>query len=176
MGSKGVPRYSVRMQRVADPRRTSRAIQVPKPSEEVVSREETRLLKAYEMVGAHYRQDMQMFWVRGTTFLLVELALLAIVSNAAQKGTHVAPGVSVIGIGVSLVWFLVARSSAAWIDAWRRTMIDIDSEVNPLKSYSVDRQQPGRKRKISTIVARPSEIGQLLPVVFIAGWTIIVLS
>jgi hypothetical protein len=137
---------------------------------------EARLLKAYEVVSAHYRQDIILFWTRSSVFLLVQVGLLALVNAVFEKGVGALGAFTIMGIGVSVVWFLVARSSAEWIEVWRVQTVEIDDRINPLKSYSVDSAPPNRIRPVRLVAGRPAQIGQFLPVVFVLGWVLLFLG
>jgi hypothetical protein len=137
---------------------------------------EARLLKAYEVVSAHYRQDIYIFWTRSSVFLLVQVGLLALVNAVLEKGVGTISAFTVMGIGVSVVWFFVARSAAEWIEVWRMQTVEIDGHMNPLKSYSVDSAPPGAIRLTRLVVGRPAQIGQFLPVVFILGWIVLFIT
>ena len=93
---------------------------------------EAKLLKAYEIVSAHYRQDISLFWTRSSVFLLVQVGLLALVNAVIEKGESTITAFTVMGIGVSVVWFLVARSAVEWMEVWRVQTVEIDGQVNPL--------------------------------------------
>jgi hypothetical protein len=137
---------------------------------------EARLLKAYEIVSAHYRQDIALFWTRSSVFLLVQVGLLALVNTVIEKHTDAVIPFTVMGIGVSVVWFLVARSAVEWMEIWRVQTVEIDSHVNPLKSYRIDGVPPRNFRPARLVVGQPAQLGQLLPVVFILGWTMLLVT
>ncbi|MBO0882714.1 MAG: hypothetical protein J2P17_20745 [Mycobacterium sp.] len=137
---------------------------------------EARLLKAYEVVSAHYRQDILLFWTRSSVFLLVQVGLLALVNAVFEKGTGTLGAFTIMGIGVSVIWFLVARSAAEWTEVWRVQTVELDDHVNPLKSYRVDSAPPARIRRTRLVAGRPAQIGQFLPVVFILGWVLLLIT
>lgn len=137
---------------------------------------EARLLKSYEVVSAHYRQDIHLFWTRSSVFLLVQVGLLALVNAVFEKGVGTVSAFTIMGIGVSVVWFLVARSAAEWTEVWRVQTVEIDAHVNPLKSYSVDSAPPSTIRPARLVTGRPAQIGQFLPVVFLLGWVMLFLA
>lgn len=141
-----------------------------------VSDTEARLLKAYEVVSAHYRQDISLFWTRSSVFLLVQVGLLALVNAVIEKGVGTVTAFTVMGIGVSAVWFLVARSAVEWMEIWRVQTVEIDRHVNPLRSYRVDGAPPRNFRPTRLVVGQPAQIGQFLPVVFILGWIMLLVS
>lgn len=134
---------------------------------------EARLLKAYEVVSAHYRQDILLFWTRSSVFLLVQVGLLAVVNATIEKGVGTVSAFTIMGLGVSVIWFLVARSSAEWVEVWRVQTVEIDRHVNPLKSYSIDSAPPPSIRPARLVTGRPAQIGQFLPVVFVIGWVVL---
>lgn len=128
---------------------------------------EARLLKAYEIVAAHYRQDMLLFWTRSSVFLLVQVGLVALVSAGFKSDTVLMVPFGLTGLGVSTIWSLVARSSARWIELWRKATVELDMQVNPMMSYAIDRFAPedGLWR-----YGRPSHIGRALPALFVCSW------
>lgn len=137
---------------------------------------EARLLKAYEIVSAHYRQDISLFWTRSSVFLLVEVGLLALVNAVIEKGVGTITAFTVMGIGVSVVWFLVARSAVEWMEAWRVQTVEVDGQVNPLRSYRIDGAPPRNFRPSRLVAGQPAQIGQFLPVVFILGWVMLLVT
>src|SRR4051794_27219437 len=90
---------------------------------QVTAANEARLLKAYEMVGYHYRQDMAMFWTRANLFLLVQTGFLGIQAALVSRDDSWSLFIAAVGFAVSIIWLGVARSSALWIAAWRDRMI-----------------------------------------------------
>jgi hypothetical protein len=147
---------------------------VPEPLEK--SGSEAGLLKAYEVVSAHYRQDIALFWTRSSVFLLVQVGLLALVNAVIEKGVGTVAAFAVMGIGVSVVWFLVARSAVEWMEVWRVQTVEIDSHVNPFESYRIDGAPPRNFRPARLVVGQPAQIGQFLPVVFILGWILLLVT
>lgn len=137
---------------------------------------EARLLKAYEIVSAHYRQDISLFWTRSSVFLIVQVGLLALVNTVVENDVGTVSAFAVMGIGVSVVWFLVARSAVEWMEAWRVQTVEIDHRVNPLRSYRIDSAPPRNVRVARLVVAQPAQIGQLLPAVFILGWIVLLVT
>lgn len=129
---------------------------------------EARLLKAYELVAQHYRQDVLLYWTRTSVFLVVQVALLAVVNGLSDMGERPVWIFGGVGAGTSLIWFLVARASLRWEDRWRRNTAEIDQVVNPLGSYQGDLQLP--QAKLKRLLSRPAEIATALPVLFLAGW------
>lgn len=99
---------------------------------------ESRLIKAYEVVAAHYRQDVLMYWTRLSVFLVVQAGLLAVVGSVDSEDGGRATVFATVGAGISVVWFLVARASVWWIAVWRRQIVELDAIVNPLASYAAD--------------------------------------
>ena len=146
------------------------------PQPPAASDTEARLLKAYEVVSAHYRQDIALFWTRSSVFLLVQIGLLALVNAVIEKGIGTITAFTVMGIGVSVVWFLVARSAVEWMEEWRVQTVEIDSHINPLRSYRIDGAPSRNFRPARLVAGQPAQIGQFLPVVFILGWVILLVT
>jgi hypothetical protein len=134
---------------------------------------EARLLKIYEIVATHYRQDVLMYWTRMSVFLVVEVALLAVVNGLFDKGGHAGWIFAAVGAGTSLIWSLVARASLRWEDKWRRNTAEIDLLVNPLGSYQGDLLP--RQVSLNRMLSRPAEIAAALPLLFLAGWLVLIL-
>lgn len=135
---------------------------------------EARLLKVYEIVATHYRQDVLLYWTRMSVFLVVQVALLAVVNGLSDKGDHAAAWIfAAVGAGTSLIWFLVARASLRWEDRWRRNTAEIDLLVNPLGSYQGDLLP--RQTSLNRLLSRPAEIAAALPLLFLAGWLVLIL-
>lgn len=133
---------------------------------------ESRLLKAYEVVAAHYRQDVLVYWTRLSVFLVVQAGLLAVFRSLGSSDGGPATVFATVGAGISVVWLLVARASVRWIAVWRRQIVELDAIVNPLASYSADLESHHRN-PWARMAARPSEIAQALPVVFLLGWLVL---
>lgn len=129
---------------------------------------EARLLKVYEVVAQHYRQDVLLYWTRTSVFLVVQVALLAVVNGLSDIDDRTVWIFSAVGAGTSLIWFLVARASLRWEDRWRRNAAEIDQVVNPLASYQGDLLP--RQAKLKRLLSRPAEIATALPLLFLAGW------
>lgn len=135
---------------------------------------EARLLKVYEIVAAHYRQDVLLYWTRTSVFLVVQVALLAVVNGLSDLGGGAVWIFGGVGAGTSLVWFFVARASLRWEDRWRHNTAEIDLLVNPLRSYQADLLP--RRTSLRRLLTRPAEIATALPLLFLAGWCALVLT
>lgn len=135
---------------------------------------EARLLKVYEVVAAHYRQDVLLYWTRSSVFLVVQVALLAVVNSLSGKDDRAAWVFAAVGAGTSVIWFLVAWASLRWENRWRQNAAAIDRVVNPMGSYQGDVLP--RKVTLGRIFSRPTEIATALPLLFLAGWLVLVLS
>jgi hypothetical protein len=133
---------------------------------------EARLLKVYEVVAAHFRQDVLLYWTRMSVFLVVQVALLAVVNSLYEKDDRAIWVFGIVGAGTSLIWFLVARASLRWIQIWRQKVIELDSIVNPLASYGAETVP--RAASLSRAASRPSEIASALPILFLCGWVALV--
>jgi hypothetical protein len=133
---------------------------------------EARLLKAYEVVTAHFRQDVLLYWTRMSVFLVVQVALLAVVNSLYGKDDRAIWIFAIVGAGTSLIWFLVARASLRWIQTWRQKVAEIDAIINPLASYGVE-TVPSTV-SFSRVISRPSEIASALPILFLCGWIALV--
>ncbi|GAB3497485.1 hypothetical protein [Amycolatopsis cihanbeyliensis] len=133
---------------------------------------ESRLLKAYEVVAAHYRQDVLLYWTRLSVFLVVQAGLLAVFKGLVRSHSGTATVFALVGAAISVVWFLVARASVRWIEVWRRKVVELDTLVNPLASYRLESAPPGR-RWWTRLTERPSEIAQALPLIFLLGWLVL---
>jgi hypothetical protein len=132
---------------------------------------EARLLKVYEVVAQHYRQDVLLYWTRTSVFLVVQVALLAVVNGLSDQNDNTVWIFEGVGAGTSLIWFLVARASLRWEDRWRRNTAEIDLIVNPLGSYQGDLLP--RQASLRRFLSRPAEIATALPLLFLAGWFVL---
>jgi hypothetical protein len=99
---------------------------------------EARLLKVYEIVATHYRQDVLPYWTRMSVFLMVEVALLAVVNGLSDKDGYAVWSFGAVGASTSPISYLVARASLRWEGRWRRNTAEIDLLANPFGSYQGD--------------------------------------
>lgn len=125
-----------------------------------------RDLKVFEIVHAHFEQDLREFWQRSNFYLVVDGLLLSALVSAHVHGLQIL--LSCAGLIISLFWLLVARGSIAWIQAWRTEVCRLDQVVNRFHSWSTI-----ESRVQSNKWASPSWLTQWLPAVFLVGWIII---
>jgi hypothetical protein len=125
---------------------------------------ETRDLEMLKLASEHFRLDLQLFWQRGTLYLLLNTAVATVWASASQPALR--PVLAVSGFITSLFWFLVLRGSAYWIDRWRQELARLDVIVSDHGVFTRMSQETVRKPWLV-----PSEVSQWFPVVFAAGWT-----
>ncbi len=89
---------------------------------------EARDLDMLKLASEHFRLDLQLFWQRGSLFLLMNTAVATVYAAASQAALR--PLLAVFGLITTVFWFLVMRASAYWIDHWRHRPWLVPSEIS----------------------------------------------
>jgi hypothetical protein len=128
--------------------------------------EETELFKS---AIDHYRFVTTMFWEQAGFFLLIQTALLAVVSQSLPKGrAELLPllAISALGVILALFWAWIARKRFGIIDEWRRNVIRLEG--------SIDRYYLLYKKSLDKEPLRgPTAVTRFLPYVLAAGWILL---
>lgn len=99
-------------------------------------------LRVFESIAEHFRQDIREFWNRSNLYLLVEGALASVFITTVTSGTADRAQLllylvlSIFGLGLTTVWYLVAKGSIAWIDRWRDQLLAIGLTVDRHEAYA----------------------------------------
>lgn len=91
---------------------------------------ENRDLEMLKLVSERFRLDLQLFWQRGSLYLVVTAALFSVYASTGTGAAHWA--LAAFGLTVSAFWFAVSRASAYWIDRWTDELMRADRAVNPM--------------------------------------------
>ena len=130
----------------------------------------------YQVINKHFRQDVREFWVRSNFYLLVQAGLLSVYVTAGAGQTTTLMDrttlsvlvLGIVGLGLSIVWFVVARGSVIWIRRWRQQMIELDNVLNKHRCYSTVEQHASNRPFQS-----PSHVTQYVPIFFAAAWVLL---
>lgn len=124
---------------------------------------EARDLEMLKLASEHFRLDLQLFWQRGSLFLLMNTAVAAVYASASQAALR--PVLAVFGLITTVFWLLVMRASAYWIDRWRQELATLDAVASNHRFFT--RMSEGTTSRPWLV---PSEISKWLPAVLAAGW------
>lgn len=124
---------------------------------------EVRDLEMLKLASEHFRLDLQLFWQRGSLYLLLTTAVATVYASASQPALR--PVLAVFGLITSVFWFLVMRGSAYWIDRWRQELARLDVIASDHRFFTRMSEETVRKPWLV-----PSEVSQWLPLVLAAGW------
>lgn len=141
------------------------------------------LWRGYEQAQKHYEADLQLFSNRMNLFFGVHAALLTV--TVAAVGTHGTTGnalpqhdrypLAIIGLLLSVIWFLVAASSYAWILEWRRQLLLLADKLRAATSVELAImafEKPGADHTLGRVIlkVRPTMWSCVLPLVFVGAW------
>lgn len=124
---------------------------------------EARDLEMLKLASEHFRLDLQLFWQRGSLFLLLNTAVASVYASASQ--TALRPVLAVFGFVTTVFWFLVMRASAYWIDRWRMELGTLDAIASDHRFFTRMSEESASKPWLV-----PSEISKWLPAVLAVGW------
>jgi hypothetical protein len=133
--------------------------------------------------------------------MVVQAAIFAIYSQSSSQSTGYRAAICCVGIIMAAYWWLVARSSLKWSQAWGGEFKRLERIVDPRRTYArvereVESKLPLKVRKervphldevsalplASTgaevkarrkIVLHPNELGLWVPVVFVSAWGVL---
>jgi hypothetical protein len=150
------------------------------------------LWRAYELAQRHYEADLQLFTTRMNLFLLIQSALVAVVTSATGNGkTGLLLNRSALasfGLALAIAWLAAAVSSYVWIKTWRAHMLALSGSLKEHAAVSTspdqfrrkDRQEIHRQFYSGQILwkqlervtwfIRPTFVICCLPLLFIGGW------
>ncbi len=132
----------------------------------------------YHAVTDHFKQDIREFFSRSNFYVVAEAAFLsaffAIVSKTYGGGNATPDlqlwaikGIAIAGLLLSVIWLLVAVSSAYWIKRWREQVRYVSNSYSNIKVYEDVEGVNWVKDKF-----RPEHITLLLPVLFLVFWIV----
>jgi hypothetical protein len=126
-------------------------------------------LAIFQMVVDHFKQDTREFWTRANFYLVAHAGLFSayVVAFSTLKsgGDFVVTIIPLLGLGVSIVWFIVLRGAIIFMAKWREQVVRLDKELDRFKCY-VEVEGLVKKNPFSS----PSFVTQLLPVLFGIVW------
>ena len=125
-------------------------------------------------VHAHHMLDVSLFWTRSNFFLAVDAGLLSVyalrdTSLSDVRLFHYTAGV--LGLTLTLWWFLVARGSILWIQRWRKQLSKIDRIVDRHRLFASTEAFAGMHP-----LSSPSFVTQFLPVAFGIVWVVLLVG
>lgn len=120
-------------------------------------------LEMLKLASEHFRLDLQLFWQRGSLFLVLNTAVATVYASAGQPALR--PVLALFGLITTVSWFLVMRASAYWIDRWRGELAALDRAAS---NHRVFTRMPDETASRPWLV--PSEITKWLPAVLAIGW------
>jgi hypothetical protein len=124
---------------------------------------EARDLEMLKLASEHFRLDLQLFWQRGSLFLLLNTAVASVYVSASEAALR--PVLAVFGFVTTVFWFLVMRASAYWIDRWRIELGMLDAIASNHHVFTRMSEESASKPWLV-----PSEISKWLPAVLAVGW------
>ena len=133
-----------------------------------------RKLAVFDIVAQQYRQDLNIYWVRANFFLFVQSGLLAFLTtstSSAIERSSINFMVCGVGLSIAIVWYAVSKSSLYWIGVWRKRVCEIDEDINPFRSFSVEGLESEHPSFFERL--RPTVITGYLPIVFIIAWLVL---
>ena len=125
-------------------------------------------LEVYKAVTAHFRQDIREFWSRSNLYLLVQVGLLSVFSIIPDRSRVVSSALSILGILIAIVWFIVLRGAVRWIQRWREQTIRIDNLIDRYHIY-----EKIESFAYSHPFMSPSYVTQYLPLAFGFTWLVL---
>jgi hypothetical protein len=123
-----------------------------------------RDLEMLKLASEHFRLDLQLFWQRGSLFLLLNTAVATVYASASQPALR--PVLALFGLITTVFWFLVMRASAYWIDRWRGELAALDPAASNHRVFVRMSDETVSKPWLV-----PSEITKWLPAVLAIGWS-----
>ena len=132
----------------------------------------------YHAVADHFKQDIREFFSRSNFYVVAQAVFLsaffAIVSKTDGGGNTTSDlqlwaikGIAIAGLCLSVIWLLVAGSSAYWIKRWRQQVRDVSNFYSNIRAY-----EDVEGVNWLTDKFRPEHITLLLPVLFLVFWSV----
>jgi hypothetical protein len=131
-------------------------------------------IEIYKIVTEHFRQDVREYWTRANFYLLAQTGLFSVFTlsftDLIRYQAVVAISVTVLGLLVAIIWFMVLRGSIKWLQRWREQVCELDKELDKFLCYYKVEIYAKEKPYWS-----PSYVTQFLPLVFTIVWLIMLL-
>jgi hypothetical protein len=125
-------------------------------------------MENFQMIEDHFKQDLREFWNRANFYLVVNTVLFSAftISNPFLMNVNkpLIILVSLLGLAIAIVWFLVLRGALFWIEQWRKQVIKLSNELDRFHTY--EHIENLSKQKIKS----PSYLTHFLPIAFIIVW------
>jgi hypothetical protein len=126
-------------------------------------------IEIFKIVSEHFRQDIREFWTRANFYLLTHTALFSafIVIYPTLTNAHISIGilVPILGLSISIFWFIVLRGAVYWIQQWREQVIKLSKELDRFQCYCEVENLVKQKKFLS-----PSYLTKYLPLIFAVAW------
>jgi hypothetical protein len=135
-------------------------------------------IELLKIIHDHYKNDFTLYWTRSNFFLLLQVGLLSYFSSnyiTEQDGVvFFRILISLVGLFLSIIWFLVLLTSTKWIDTWRNKVVEIDNDINPYKSFSNGENivQSSKNKLFQTF--RPEIISNIMSLLFVCLWGVLI--
>lgn len=129
----------------------------------------------FSVLNEHYRNDFHLFWQRTQFFLLLQAGMLSFYFSrllTPEAPTWARLIIASAGLTLCVIWWLVARSSLYWISIWRREVVVLDAEVNPLRSFTRGEAIDSERQRLFERL-RPEVISSAMPLAFALAWLIV---
>lgn len=145
--------------------------------------------RSYQLLFGHYENDLRLFWVRASFYLVVNGGLLAFATQssgnlkpASNSGgslnAKVLLGVCVFGVLVAALWWTVLKSSYSWIERWREKLAAYPwkpkGEPAGAEAFKLVVSGHWPKGKV-WYWAKPSTISLGAPILFAVAWAALAL-
>mgnify|MGYP000108933018 CR=1 FL=1 len=129
-------------------------------------------LEVYGAITEHFRQDVREFWSRSNLYLVVQVGLLSVFSIIPNSSSVdykvVSSALSILGLIIAIVWFIVLRGAVLWIQRWREQTIRIDNVIDGHHIY-----KETESFAYSHPLMSPSYVTQYLPIAFCITWIVL---
>lgn len=134
----------------------------------------TRDIEIFKIVTEHFRQDVREFWHRANFYLLAQTGLLSVFaatySGLIRYQPMIAVSITILGLVIAIIWFMVLRGAIKWLQRWREQVCKIDKELDRFQCY-YEVEEFAKERPFLS----PSYVTQFLPVVFVVAWLVMLL-
>ena len=132
-------------------------------------------LVIYQLVVDHFKQDTREFWTRANFYLVAHAGLFSayLLAFPGIKGGWNLLNIIIplLGLGVSVIWFVVLRGAITFLGKWRDQVVRLDRELDRFQCYVIV-EGLVKKNPFSS----PSYVTQFLPVLFGIVWLTILIA
>ena len=126
-------------------------------------------MENFKIVADHFNQDLCEFWNRANFYLLTNAGLLSafliVYPTLMNEYLIIVLIVPILGVSISVLWYLVLHGALYWIEQWRKQIIRLSKELDRFQCYASVETLVNRSKSKS-----PSYLTQFIPIVFLLAW------